>query len=848
MKRFLAHLLAAVFLVTLCMTALLPQAAAEGETPSSQNAYTTEIWSPAEILLHSSVDYENPYTATEIDATFTHTDGTTITLPGFWMQDEVWAVRFSPTKVGEWTYEITCKDVSNTGLFETGKIIATEATKDTEIAKHGFVTVESGKRYYQHADGTPFFWLGDTNWQAFCAVSTEICNFPGCDCGSQFKHIVDDRVEKGFNVYQTYFVGGSRNGEQDQWLDNTHERLNIQLFNEKVDDMFAYLHEQGMVIALGVGCHHATTGGIELEDLLRFTRYVVARYACYSIVWIAGQEVTAEGPALDPGYTPLDYYMEVASLIDELDGYRHPNSAHMTPIYADDERAQKLGAAEWHDAWTLQSGHSYVQRKAFYKSYYEAGGSRGVKPLVETEANYEDINCEGFTGYDLNRMGAWKSILCGSAGFTYGATGIWVSSFSTDTYTSLYGGTTDYSYEPWYMGLDKPGSFEMAYMRDFFETIGPWYELVPCFTDKRKATALNTEEYVMAATEDGSLVVCYLYYEQIDRLGKVVCLDKTKTYDTYWFNPRTGKYIPVDQGLSVPTGTYQIPDKPNKGDWVFLMTALGLGEHYEEAPFTDLNPTYAQVAPTGSVVTPVDVTANGGISYQGTPKDSQVMTDHTLWLYDGDPTTVWTPVANRTTQTFLFDLGTPQKLTHIQINPVEGTIIPTFRVEGSNDGELWTIITDTSLRDVENPGAGSEPLQGIYRYVKVLLHNARSENVGADALDTLPYKAMYNPMTDHSYSVTEIADILIYSNGGGEPTPEIPVGVPADEPDTEPVTESDPATPPADTQKPDAPTEPTDTEPDEADVPKKGCSSALGTGAAVAAIAAAAVLRKKKED
>jgi hypothetical protein len=87
-----------------------------------------------EIQLQSSVDYENPYTATEIDATFTHADGTVITLPGFWMEADTWAVRFSPTKVGEWTYKITCKDASNQGLFETGKILATESTGDTEIA------------------------------------------------------------------------------------------------------------------------------------------------------------------------------------------------------------------------------------------------------------------------------------------------------------------------------------------------------------------------------------------------------------------------------------------------------------------------------------------------------------------------------------------------------------------------------------------------------------------------------------------------------------------------------------------------------------------------------------------
>ena len=208
---------------------------------------------------------------------------------------------------------------------------------------------------------------------------------------------------------------------------------------------------------------------------------------------------------------------------------------------------------------------------------------------------------------------------------------------------------------------------------------------------------------------------------------------------------------------------------------MFLLTALGLGEHEEEAPLVDLNPTYAQVPPTGRRVTPVSAKAVGGIAYKGTPKESQTMIDHTSWLMDGDPATVWTPVANRSTQTLLFDLGGAQRLTHIQITPAAGTIIPTFRVEGSNDGKSWTILADTSLREVENPGAGSEPLQGTYRHVKVLLHNAKTVEVGAEELDTLPYKAMYNGMTKNSYSVTEIADILIYADGEGEPTPAVRV-------------------------------------------------------------------------
>lgn len=816
----------------------------DGELPQPKDTYTTEVWSPAEIILHSTVDYDNPYTDTEIDAIFTHTDGTQITLPGFWMGGVVWAVRFSPTKEGEWSYKITCKDESNKGLHAEGKVTVTKTSQETDLAKHGFVTVERDQRYYQYADGTPFFWLGDTNWQAPTQVSTTICNYPGCDCGSQFKHIVDNRIEKGFTVYQTYFVPEGGNGEPGLWLTGGHTHPDVRLFNQKIDGMFEYLGEQGLVIALGLGCHQSTVLKMELEDFLRFTRYIVARYACYSIVWITGQEINTWKESATPGYTTFDCYMEAAALVEKLDGYKHPNSAHMNVMEATDERAVRLDESDWHDTWTVQGGHGNAwsvktgtkQSKDFYKSYYDAKGSGFHKPFIESEANYEDINCGPFTGYDANRIGAWRAMLCGSAGFTYGATGIWASCFSTSVFTGWYGATSSYSYEPWYMGLDKPGSFEVSYMRQFFLDIGPWHELIPRFFNRHYSRMLLNEECLLATTEDASLIVGYFYnLPEIFSLGKLNRLDDTKTYDAYWFNPRTGKYILIEKGIRTTNGTYTMPQLPDNRDWVFLMTSLGLPEHYEESLPEDLNPNYTEKTPTGTIVTPEKVTAIGGITYSGSDKAAQIMIDHTSWLYDGDPTTVWTPSADRTSQTFLFDLGAAHKLTYITISPLKGTVIPHFRVEGSNDGTHWTIITDTSVRNVAYPGSGNEPLQGTYRYVKVLLLNA--QNVS----HYTAYETITNPKQGETYSVTKITDIQLYTDDEGVPTPEIVVGdsrTGLPEPETEPETELE--------------TDSTDLPTDATPQPKNVMGEALvalGVGIAglLVAVAVVYVLKRRKE-
>ena len=56
---------------------------------------------------------------------------------------------------------------------------------------HGRVVVAPDGHHLQHADGTPFFWLGDTAWSLFHRLDrTEIA------------HYLDNRAAKGFNVIQ----------------------------------------------------------------------------------------------------------------------------------------------------------------------------------------------------------------------------------------------------------------------------------------------------------------------------------------------------------------------------------------------------------------------------------------------------------------------------------------------------------------------------------------------------------------------------------------------------------------------------------------------------------------------
>lgn len=738
-----------------------------GVNVCAEESVFARVWEPTEIRLTSNKTYKNPYRDVQIDAVFTHADGTTISLPGFWVKDNDFAVRFSPTKTGEWTYRITSNDADNTDLNDkTGKIAAGESQRNTELAKHGFVKIDG--RRYAYDDGTPFFWLGDTHWGGPNCEKIDQCNYPGCSCGNMFRHIVDNRVEKGYTVYQTYFThrydDTAANGSPYMWKKEFTD-INPKFFNDRVDPMFSYLNEKGMVIALGFGCTEQTTAIVSEEDLLPFVRYVVARYACYSICWISGQEITDEREAkMTPGKNVMQVYEALSGYAGELDGYKHPNGTHMYPIGSGDWRTRELDALQWHDFWALQSSHGQVQEKWYYEDYYKKDTK---KPYVEAESNYEDTNSGRFVGYHDARITGWKAILCGCAGYTYGGSGIWkLCHKPSDGQSGLYGEAASFSYDPWYAGLDKPASFEAGYMRAFFENID-WWDLVPRFSGSQYGPFLvRQEEKLLASADDGSLFVLY-FYNQDQKTGKLTQLDAGKTYHVWWFDPLTGCYIPVTDELHCPDGLYDMPEKPNGQDWALLISEKKLKNAYQtEALPAKREKTVA--APTGSVTMPVSVSAMGGINVKNKTK----IEDPTKNLTDGDPATVWEPLSNRCTQTIILDFGKLMDLTYLSCTPKTGTVLPGYRIEGSQNGKTWRILANTDVEDacLDGSGAIAETLTGAYRYVKLLLLNAK--DLTPEEIAAATFQTFHNKMNDGTYSVTAIADLAVYTNGESVATPE----------------------------------------------------------------------------
>ncbi|MBM3190321.1 MAG: DUF4038 domain-containing protein, partial [Chloroflexi bacterium] len=138
--------------------------------------------------------YDDPFNDIELDVVFTDEGGREWRVPAYWAGDFEWRVRFAPPAEGAYRVRTICSDESNPDLHGQEALLEVGPyTGDNPLYAHGPLRVSADRRYLEHADGTPFLWLGDTWWYGLC----KRLSFPE-DLGV----LIADRAAKGFNVIQ----------------------------------------------------------------------------------------------------------------------------------------------------------------------------------------------------------------------------------------------------------------------------------------------------------------------------------------------------------------------------------------------------------------------------------------------------------------------------------------------------------------------------------------------------------------------------------------------------------------------------------------------------------------------
>lgn len=495
-------------------------------TPPSAHCMETNM--VTEIAFHSQKPYPNPFIEAELDVLFTDPDGMEKKVPAFWAGGNTWKVRYASPLAGIHHYRTVCSDSSNSGLHGVeGEIEIKPYTGKNKLYHHGPVRIADDQRHFAHADGTPFFWLGDTWWKCLA----KRLDWDG------FQELTADRKAKGFTVAQ--IVCGPYPDEdpfEEMWeneggkpyLDLPFTQVNPAYF-DFADRRFKHLVDEGIVPAIVGSWARADCDSMKavgVEGLKRHWRYLVARYGAFPVVWIVAGEVSEE---LRYGRGP---WGEVAKYLRSIDPYHristsHAGCGHDEPLFVDFDM---VGGS--HDA-------SVAVQPQVLGGFHAAYAGKPPVPVLCGETCYEGHMQQGWQ--DVQRQMFWMFMLSGAAGHTYGAAGIWHASVEGDPgcASSAFGGRKVYDWTTWREGMQYPGATQIGLGKKLLEEY-PWNSFEP--------HPEWAEEGSYAAGIPGKVRFIYQPKRGIyNWQGTIVKEVETNVpYSAFYFDPATGRRF--DQG------------------------------------------------------------------------------------------------------------------------------------------------------------------------------------------------------------------------------------------------------------------------------------------------------------
>ncbi|MGM9948034.1 apiosidase-like domain-containing protein [Floccifex sp.] len=508
------------------------------------------------IRLSFTTQIEDPYFQCQLKAIFTN-GKTSIIRQAYWDGNQTMKIAFAPIESGTWHYVLESNDSSLNGI--TGQIECIPYTGNLDIYKHGFIQVSEDKRYFTYADGTSFFWLGDTHWEFAYKEKWDASNHPDMD--SMFKGMVDKRAKQQYTIYQTNLRSDEiMGGDKYYWKDG---RPNISFYQNELDKRMEYIANAGLVNALGLAWFMSIEN--QVEKYKELACYILARYGSYPMVYTLAGEVAGYDARKRDLY--IQEWEKVALFIHENDSYHHPLTAHYT-----NERpfACYYQDKEWMDFTLNQAGHGdYVIQAMDYLNYLKD------KPFVEGEAFYEfcstlEENGTRLCDEDMVRRVAYLTIQSGGCGYTYGAQGIWdcVWEKGQDNAMEVFNQFDI----PWYIAIDGQAGKQMTFFKQFyldqhFESLYPY---------QTNSDPLNNpfgkKMPLITVSKDYSHWV--LYYPASSRKSGEIKDMVPGLYHMQWFNPRTGQY---ESSFEVEIqNTWKIISKPDRKDWCLVIK----GEKY----------------------------------------------------------------------------------------------------------------------------------------------------------------------------------------------------------------------------------------------------------------------------
>ncbi len=432
---------------------------------------------PVEIALAASLMHDDPFNTVTLDLIVTSPSGASCRVPAFWDGGATWKARYASPEVGRHHWQSECSAIADGGLHGVqGDLDITAYHGDNPLFLHGAVRVAPDKRHFEHADGTPFFWLGDTWWMGLCSR----LHWP-----EEFAELAADRRAKGFNVIQIVaglypdmppFDQRGANEAGFPW-EKDYARIRPEYF-DAADRRLDHLVQQGLAPCI-VGAWGYFLPWLGVDKAKQHWRYLVARYGAYPVIWCVAGEANlpwylAKGFPYDDREL-VHGWTEVARSLRACDPFHRLVTIHPTGIGPLNAR-HAIDDAALIDFDMLQTPHG--ERGAIAPTFTAVTHSRAGQPAMPTldgEASYEMLMDR--IQPEWPRAMFWLCMMNGAAGHTYGANGIWQCNRKEQPHgKSPHGGT--YGTISWDDAMRLPGSRQIGLAKAFIASL-PWTKLEP---------------------------------------------------------------------------------------------------------------------------------------------------------------------------------------------------------------------------------------------------------------------------------------------------------------------------------------------------------------------------------
>ncbi len=492
-------------------------------------------WARFEITLKSSRSYSNPLRDAEVRVLFVSPLGETNRVYGFWDGGKTWRVRYQPSFAGRWTYYTMCSDTANSGLHEQrGEFLCTAPKGGDRFSVHGPIQVARGDQHFEHADRTPFLWLGDAAWNAAAKSAP-----------ADWAEYVKTRAGQKFNVVQWKLPAAAYTGRP-------NISLNLDLFRQ-LEARLEAANQAGLLNAIVPLWEIGASANANLPEAqaIALLRYCVARWGADHVAWILAFEADNTGEqaarwqrigraVFGPvAHAPVVLLPGESTWV--LDSFRAEpwvNAFGLQTVQVTDEDALP---------WLLKGPLALERKKS------------PPKPLLALSPAPETTS-PATANADLARRVLWWNLLLNSPA------GVSSSALDVAEWTTSSNVTTEQ--QPWHRALLSTGARAIAPLSDCFAGREFWrLQPLPSSVLNQTETSLPRNQPVVAATENHRLLVVYV---PEDRTVQLATRALPAQPQAVWFNPQSGDNAKVSATTSATSVSFATP---TAGEWLLILKA-----------------------------------------------------------------------------------------------------------------------------------------------------------------------------------------------------------------------------------------------------------------------------------